>query len=208
MLGTVKFSRFYGANRGAVDAIGRECTALKSVQNSFSGERFDYARGIPCVKQIWALRLDSRTCERSNGLPSVVRSQSESLHHPLAKTFRVLRPANGANVSQILPDSCQAEIAVLAEFKYDMGFCLGPEMSLEGDPVCCGPRKIIKKSRDGRVATVSRNEKMTFDHFIAREDLPARGLPDSYDGAAELDVWTAGDCVFQKSVVKEFSTDA
>ena len=52
MPGAVKLSRFYGVNRGAVDAIGRECAALKSVQNSFSGERFDHARGIPNVKQV------------------------------------------------------------------------------------------------------------------------------------------------------------
>jgi hypothetical protein len=106
----------------------------------------------------------------------------------LAKTFRVLRPANGAKVGQILPDSCQAKIAELAEFKYDMGFCVGLEMSLEGNPVSCGPRKIVKESRDGRVTSVSRNEKMTFDHFVAREDLPARTLPDSYYRAPELDV--------------------
>ena len=110
------------------------------------------------------------------------------MNHTLAKTFRVLRPADGAKVGQILPDSCQAKVAVLAKFKYDMGFCLGPKMSLEGNPVCCCPRKIVEESRNGRVASVSRNEEMTFNHFVAREDLPVRALPDSYYWAPELDV--------------------
>ena len=121
-------------------------------------------------------------------MPSVVRSQSESLNHTLAKTFRVLRPADGAKVGQIFADSCEAEIAVLAEFKDDMGFCFGRKMSLEGNPVCCCPRKIVEESRNGRVAPVSRDEKTTFDHFTAREDLPAGGLPDSDYRAPELDV--------------------
>jgi hypothetical protein len=52
MPGAVQLPRFYGVNRGAADTIGGECTALKSVQDSFSGERFDHASGIPYVKQV------------------------------------------------------------------------------------------------------------------------------------------------------------
>ena len=110
------------------------------------------------------------------------------MNHTLTKTFCVLRAADGAKVSQIFLDSSEAEIAVLAEFKDDMGFCLGRKMSLEGNAVRCCPRKIVEESRDGRVASVSRNEKTTFDHFTARENLPARGLPDSDYRAPELDV--------------------
>src|SRR3984893_12656974 len=138
----------------------------------------------------------------------MIGSQTESLNHAFTKTFSVLRQADSAQIRQALSNRSESEISVLAKFECDMRFGPGRKMSLKSDAICLRLWKFVEKTCDGGIASISRNQKSCLDRFVARRDLPAKTLANLDNRISELHLRTACHCIFQKSIIKEFSPDA